>query len=264
MERKNRTVIALVIATVIVAAVLSSFGLPMLTGSPPRVELPDISAPAGESDGPGGENGLKNSGFVRVDVTPETVQNVIATLDRPASYYREITVEHIWGEEEDARGVTHISVWAADGYTYSDAVLPGGLVQHTLVDGTVRYLWYGNDQKWHARPADEKSADIEAQHIPSYEDVLELEQSAITGTGYELLGEFSCIYIEVEEDTLGYRERYWVDVQSGLLVAAEKVKEGRVTYRMTSNTLEIPVPEGVTFGLPDGTVLYENVTTGSG
>ncbi|MFR6186108.1 MAG: hypothetical protein ACLUJG_11610 [Lawsonibacter sp.] len=31
-----------------------------------------------------------------MDVTPETVQSIVATLIRPDSYYRELTVETLW------------------------------------------------------------------------------------------------------------------------------------------------------------------------
>ncbi len=67
----------------------------------------------------------------------------------------------------------------------------------------------------------------------------------------------SCIYVEVKEDALGYLERYWVDVQSGLLVSAETVKNGTVVYRMTSNTMLFPIPQDASFTLPDGTILHE-------
>ena len=56
---------------------------------------------------------------------------------------------------------------------------------------------------------------------------------------------------------LGYTERYWISVDSGLLVAAETEKDGEVVYAMTARDVVSPLDEtqGI-FVLPDGTVLH--------
>lgn len=82
MEQKNRTILVIAIAITVFAAVFVSFGLPSLTGRVPEVVLPDVSQEiAGE-----------NQDYLPVEVTPETVQAVIATLSRPESYQRELNV----------------------------------------------------------------------------------------------------------------------------------------------------------------------------
>lgn len=79
MEQKNRTILVIAIAITVFAAVFVSIGLPALTGRAPEVLLPDVNQEAvGEED--------KN--FLPVEVTPGTVQSVIASLSRPESYYR--------------------------------------------------------------------------------------------------------------------------------------------------------------------------------
>lgn len=106
--------------------------------------------------------------------------------------------------------------------------------------------------------ADGHSADLEGQRIPTYEDVLELEQDAIAAAGYEEKGGLACIYVETGEDALGYVEKYWVSVDSGLLVCAEQWKGEELTYRMTSYAVSTDrTLFGLTeFALPDGTVLH--------
>jgi hypothetical protein len=254
MEKKKQRLIALVTAIVIAAAVLSGFFLPAFFGKTPRVELPDISSPIWTA-APGGQESPGGS-YVKVEVTPETVQNVIATLARPQSYYRELEVETIWGEGEDCRSTTGIEVWSDGGYTKTRAVSPGGLVQNCIVDGDSVYLWYNDDRTWYQTGADKASSDL-AQRIPTYEDVLELDIGDILASDYEALGDMYCIYVEAEDKTLGYLKRYWVEVESGLLVLAETVKGGMVVYRMTSNTTEFPIPRDALFTLPDGTVLHQ-------
>jgi len=256
LEQKNSMLVALVTAAIISAAVLSSFFLPLFFGSTPKVQLPDISAPLHPGDDPGQPQDPGGGNYVRVEVTPETVQNVIDTLDRPVSYYRELAVETIWGEGERDRSTADIRVWTDGGFTKTETSLPGGFVRHRLVGNDTEYLWYGNEKSWYETGADDLSADL-AQHIPTYEDILSLDRSAITDTGYEVLDGLSCIYVETENDLTGYLERYWVDVQSGLLVSAETVKDGMVVYRMISHTLELPIPQDAAFMLPDGTVLHQ-------
>lgn len=255
MGQRNRILVTLVIAVVIAAGMLSSFFLPIFWGGTPAVVLPDISSQI-NTDNPGGQQDPNGGSYVRVEVTPETVQDVIATLARPLSYYREITVEDIWGEGESDRSVTEMQVWMDGGFTRVDTFLPGGLIRHSMVGESTLYQWYGNDKNWYQTAADDLSADL-SQRMPTYEDVLSLDKSGITDTGYEILDGLSCIYVEVKDDTLDYLDRYWVEVQSGLLVSAETVKDGMVVYRMTSGTMEIPIPQDASFTLPDGTVLHE-------
>ena len=97
MEQKTQTILVIAIAITVVLAVLVSFGLPAVTGQVPEVSLPDISQ---EAEG-GGD-------ILPVEVTPDTVQNVIATLARPESYQRELTVTLHWTGGSSS---TKIQIW---------------------------------------------------------------------------------------------------------------------------------------------------------
>ena len=59
------------------------------------------------------------------------------------------------------------------------------------------------------------------------------------------------------EDPDGYTQRYWVGVETGLLVASERLLEGETIYRMASLTVDLSVPSADRFILPDGTVLLD-------
>ena len=127
---------------------------------------------------------------------------------------------------------------------------------YTLVgEGTV-YYWYGGDVEARQAPADEKSPDLDGPHIPTYEDVLAVDTASITDTGYEEKGGLDCVYVQVEDAELGYQTRYWISVDSRLLVAAETVKDGQAVMSMSGYSLEQPVASGTQFSLPDGTVLH--------
>ena len=55
----------------------------------------------------------------------------------------------------------------------------------------------------------------------------------------------------------GYTQRYWVSVETGLLVASERLLEGETIYRMASLTADLSTPSTDRFILPDGTVLLD-------
>lgn len=252
MERRKRTLFAVLIATIIVVAVFSSFAINLFGRDSYEIRLPDLSQDSTENQ-PGDEVGSGGQ-FVRVEVSPQTVQSVVATLvrARPQSYYREITIE-LWAGETSS--VTTAQVWVDGGWTRSDVTSPSGMVQHNLVGEDTRWLWYDDDPEAISFPVDQTVSDL-IQRIPTYEDVLALPVDEITDTGYEDYGGLNCVFVEVKKDELASRERYWISVSSGLLVAAERVKEDQLVYRMTALSIESPAPLSSSFALPDGRVLH--------
>ena len=249
MGEKKGNLVLLLTAAVIVVAVISSFGMGLFTQETARIVLPTPAATQGPSDGP------EEADVVRIEVTAQTVQNVIRTLSRPESYYREVAVEDIWGAGEAERGSTRAQVWVDGGWTMTYALGTGTPRWSIVGDGTL-WLWYEDSQEVYSAPADEYSADLEGQRIPTYEDVLALDTGHISDAGYMEQGGMPCIYVETAPDQLEYWERYWVAVDSGLLVCAETLKGERVVYRMSAYDVERPAPEGTRFALPDGTVLH--------
>lgn len=184
-----------------------------------------------------------------LEVTPDTVQAVIATLSRPASYRREVTVRRTWsgGTRDAALSVTVSAPW-----TRVDRAMPDGATRHSITNGRSTYLWYDGDAKALRVPAGNISADNE-QLIPTYEDVLQLPRERIALADYHRIESGAdCVYVETtQEDSL--KERYWIGVSTGLLVAAERLVDGNSVYWMEASEPE-EVPEGA-FTLPDGTAL---------
>ena len=250
MEQKNRRLIALAIALLVAGAMFTSFGRNLFALHPPRVILPDLGSAAGEQ--PGGSSQPASNPYQMVEVTPDTVQNVIRTLARPASFYREVTAETLWPGGSSA--VT-VQVWTDGGWTHSRQTLPSGAVRHDLVGEDTFYYWYEGDSQYRSAPADPLSADL-SQRIPTYETVLALDQAGIRSAGYEQREAQLCILVEVEREEPRRTERYWIGVDSGLLEGAESEQNGQLVYRMTAAGLETPCPTGASFALPDGTRLH--------
>ena len=118
MDQKNRTILVIAIAVTVVAAVFVSIVL-AITGRAPQVTLPNVNQ---ETEG-------ESQAFLPVEVTPETVQTVIASLSRPDSYYRELTVTLFWEGGESAE---QVEIWADGGYVRT-TIATGGTVQYRLV-----------------------------------------------------------------------------------------------------------------------------------
>ena len=133
-------------------------------------------------------------------------------------------------------------------------------MRHDLEGEGTRYAWYDGDEGFLTVPLPEEAsgeADL-SQRIPTYETVLSLDQTQITAAGYEEREGTPCVYIEYRGGALdGYRQRYWVSVDTGLLTAAEILSGDDLVYRMSAQILQTPCPSGAGFTLPDGTVLHQ-------
>lgn len=247
MDSKNRLIIAITVIVLIVGALFTSFGRSLFVLNTPSVTLPDSSTsnPDGSSSS---ELQSDSIPYQTVSITPETVQNVIQkTLVRSDNYYRELNIETFW---DGGSSSIPVQVWSENGWTHTRLVLHSGAVRHNLVGGDMLYYWYEGSAQWLSVPSDDRTMDL-SQHIPTYETVLELEPEAIASASYELRGDTPCIYVEVIPEP-GLLSRYWVGVDSGLLVAAEEEDNGQLIYRMTAYP-PLPCPADASFILPDGT-----------
>jgi len=244
-KRMDRVTAAFVVLVVLVVALLLSNTL----RATPRITLP---AETGTQD-PAAETPSADGGDLTVvSVTPETVQAAIETLARPETYRRELSVQQFW---DGGSGTVEAAVTVSGGWTRVDRTLPDGRTRHTITDGETTYIWYDSQREVFTAPAGDITADVE-QSIPTYEDVFALPVGDIAAADYQVISDVNCIYTETAEDEAGYSLRYWVSLDNGLLMAAEKLQAGETVYRMwqTSEDL-VPTIEGE-FTLPDGTKLH--------
>lgn len=250
MDSKNRLAIAIAITCLIVVAMFASFGRSLFLVNIPSVSLAQVDDSSASTSG--STDSSQNDQFWLVDVTPDTVQSIVASLSRPDSYYRELTVETLWNGGSHSASV---QFWQDQGWSHTRQVLPSGAVRHDLTGEDTTYYWYEGSESWRSFPADDYSADL-TQHIPTYEDVLDLDTEDITQAGYERRDVWPCIYLQVQvSDTVV--ERYWISTDTGLLVSAEREQNGQLVYRMTAYTqVQTPCPATASFALPDGTALH--------
>ena len=248
MEKRkmNRVAIGFIILVVMVLVLMFSNSLRRSS----RITLPAENSTSGQTDpdASAGEDAL-----TVIAVTPETVQTAIATLERPEQYSRVIRVEQFWS---GGSGSFETTVTVSGRWTRTDRVLSGSQTRHTITDGETTYIWYGAESAVFSAPAGEITADDE-QSIPTYETILDLPMETIAAADYRSTSGINCIYVETAEDDLGYVQRYWVSVDTGLLVASERLQDGETIYRMASLTADLSTPSTDRFILPDGTVLLD-------
>ena len=248
MEEKSRNRFAVLIAVILTAAVIYSFAANLF------YETPSVGLAASGVVDHNREPFTPDQFGIPVEITPETVQSVIEnTLSRYRSYSRTIQIEYLSGDQ--ATGTLIAAVYVDEGWIRVDLTTPSG-VKHTLVGEDGCYRWYDSESDYVSLPPEEGLEDL-AQRIPTYERVLDLPQKRITAAGYETRGGVACIYVEATMDEPNYSERYWVSVESGLLVCAETLEGETVVYRMTAYEVENPLTgNGDYFALPNSTVMH--------
>ena len=205
----------------------------------------------GTSDQENQEGQGSDSSMGIVEVSPDTVQAAIETLERPDQYRRTITVERLWN---GGSGTSEIDVTVSGKWTRTDVTLADGQIRHAITDGETTYIWYNSARQVYTASAGSITADDE-QAIPTYEDILQLPTERIAVADYRTLSGINCIYVETSQDPDGYTLRYWVGVDTGLLVAAEKLQEGETVYRMGALSVDLTVSQEESFTLPNGTHL---------
>lgn len=252
MEEKKRTIYAMLVALVVVAGLLYSFGMNFFSKTP-ELSLPDSSVTETQGPGPGV---LGDDVGTTVKVEPATVQSVIARMSRYESYSRTVFITYSWGDGESETITSQ--VWADGGWVRTDTQFASGMMESSIVSQDGSWIWYpshNRDEVFYTQNSS-TTADL-MQHLPTYEDVLKLDPEYIVSADYLDYNGQPCIYVEAEQQDLGYLYRYWVSINSGLLIAAETEKAGQVVYSMTSNEVISPLSaQADTFALPDGTVLY--------
>lgn len=245
MDKRNLNWITwgFIVGTVIVVVMM----LMNTLHRPEHIVLPDTST---ASDQVAEDPDTVSNALMVVEITPKTVQSAIATLSRPEAYRRTVTVEQFWST---GSGSYETTVTVSGGWTRMDRTMPDGRVRHSIIGPEETCVWYNNEAEIYRSAVGAVSADNE-QCIPTYEDILDLPVEAISTADYRVLSDIRCIYVEAaEEDS---QMCYWVSVDTGLLVAAEKLLDGQRGYRMEALTVDQTEPAATEFTLPDGTSFF--------
>lgn len=218
-----------------------------------------IILPESQTDNTGMDENGQNSRLHTVSVSPETASAAVSflTMSRPSSYSRTQLVETFWS---GGSGQSSFQIYVSGTRTRLDAALPDGSVRHTLVEKTEEQtlagVWYDEEDEWTLLRSPDLTADL-AGRMLSYEALREVPAEDIALADYREEDGAGCIYVETHPDEAGYRDRYWVSVESGLLTTAERLYGETVVYRFTAGEADVSPQEESLFVLPDGSTLAE-------
>jgi len=212
-----------------------------------------MELPGDSTELPGGEEPSGGSDSLAVvEITPETVQQAVASMNRLTAYVRTVSVSTSWS---GGSKTVEIQTAVQEPYTRTDMPTADGSIRHLLTDGETTCIWYDEEKEWAEFPNGSFTEDVE-QRILTYEDLLDLPTEEIALAVYRDYQELPCICVLTEKDEAGYDTAYWISVDTGLLVGAVTRQYGEVVYEMQSLTVEA-APEESRFLLPDGTSFKE-------
>ena len=240
MKRPHSLLVSVfaVLAVIVLVCVLF-FVCPWLRLETTPVLLPD-AVTGEESPDP-----ADSSPFRKADVTPETVQAVIASLQRQPAYSRTVTVRTFWQDGSSSETITE--------QTSAGRTLLRAGKRNLLIRPDGLWIWYDNADGVYHCTADEAGyaqADVWLRSL-TYEDMLALPPRAITGAGYMLFHDASCIYAEYTDGELGYLNRVYVSASTGLLMGCETYDGDTLIYSMTSDAPTLAEPDEALFAPPD-------------
>lgn len=210
------------------------------------VVTPSVILPGPDAAVSGQPDADRQSAFAQV--TPETVQAVVATIRRPDGYSRSVTVEDFWGDGSSS--VSEFSIQVSGTSSKITAASRQGLKYILVTDGGT-WIWYDRTDAdaFYAPPGDPHEADAWLRTL-TYEQFLELPPESITAAGYGERGGVWCVYATYPSAHFGYETTLWISVNDGLLYAAEVYDGETLIYRMTGGAVDLTIPDDSVFTPP--------------
>jgi len=232
--------------------IFMAIGLMLLASSLRRdseaVPLPEVSVTVGPPIV------IEPDTLNRVEVTPETVQAVIADLSRPDVYSRDVVIESYW-EGGYAKYIIDVSV--KNDLTSLRTTPPVGIEKRIIVTPNSIYIWYRGDRTPYIGVFGDvgdgyRTAD-EWQMLITYEDVLKLDKKDIINAGYVVYKDEECVYVVHSSPLLRNTIMYYISLNHGLVIGAEEFDESdNLIYSMSSGGQLLYEVSPAAFVLPDG------------
>ncbi len=189
--------------------------------------------------------------YGKVSVNAENVVQVVRELKRPENYYYE-TVSELISEAATVRYFR--KTWKQGDWQRIDSLSASGMTtMHVIYGNGPAFFWEPNSRTYYKTKVGDISAD-DTQMIMTYEDILSLTADEIISASFITYKNQGCIYVVAQPMDLGYQTQYWISTESGLLLAGQAKKDGKVFYSIRIDGLKIGDQEDVVFRLPDGTL----------
>ena len=212
---------------------------------------PDIILPPGPSDisVPTSDHGEQpdTDPFApnEIDITPQNVMKIVSDLTRPTEYTAVNRTTRYWAEGSAS---TSFRVYVLGDCSRVDTLTDGSESSESYVifTSSVVYMPLGGQDQPIERGAFTSDA---AASMPTYEDVLSLSEKVIAGAGYTRKNSRPCVWVQTQDE---YDIEYWIDLESGLLIAAEARQNGLQAWSFEQTELTLGAPDRELFLLPSG------------
>lgn len=236
MKSRKLTIFAIAAAILLIAVVIFVAFFLHADGDTPAVLLPQTTAQTGSPTGD--EPGTADDGLSRAEVRVDTVQTVIASLNRPEQYRRSLTVESFW-----ATGSAQWTVSADIQGGNATLLISGAENKSVRIEDNTLTIWYDSYAERYEAALDSEEAvarlQDEFQMLYTYEDILALNQADIRAADYGSYDGKPYIHVETVSGTLGYRSVWYISVDNGLLERMEVYDGDTLIYRLSAGEAEL-------------------------
>ncbi len=193
---------------------------------------------------------LENPDYSQIEITKENVQSVIRAMTRPSEYYYETksTLFHSGGNKSYPR-----KKWTNNKLERVDIISENGTTTMTVIySPSAVYMWRPGQTRYYRTNPGDFTADT-SQMIMVYEDVLKLESKNILDAKYTIYNSLPCIYVEALNPLTGYKSRYWISTDTGLLAFGQMLGlNDTVIYTVEATQTVVSPQDSSIFLLPDG------------
>lgn len=208
------------------------------------VTTPSIIIPSPSSTLTDSESG---DGTIRLEVSPETVQELIRLIEPVKTYSRGYQLWTYWeGGEAEAR----ISVWRREN-SFRVLHRQNDVGKNTLIlDNNVHYWYEGSDNVFSSKlsEAGDDALDEFARLI-TLDELMGLAPEDVLEAGFEESDGENCIYVAYKSGT-DRVYRLHVSAERGLLISGEVLENDRLIYKLQSILTDDTIPSEELFELP--------------
>ena len=184
-----------------------------------------------------------------ISVNKTNIQAVVSSLKRPEVYSCRVSTTYYY---RDTATVLASHLWKQQTLVrISQMDAAGAEQEQILLTGRATYLWGAGETAYQRFPRQEQDIDLYSR-APSYENLLLLSGDQIReGKIVELDGHL-CLYAKTEDPVTGEVEQWYILVENGLLLYADGMLDGKLTYQTQITDLQLSMADPTVFLLPNG------------
>lgn len=246
-EQKNNKPIAVVsLAVVAVMAILVLVFLLRPSSDKQGILLPDPQQDAIAEQRP--QTSVETE---FLELTTENVLQVLQSLNSPGYYHQKFEVVLNTGRRSMTK---QVDVWVNDGLLHGE-IRTGNQLKSLLTDGNTAWIWYDSDLNPVAVELNPTVTMEDLIGLPAFDFLRTLAEGNIVDAAYEQETNEKYVFVCTQEEARA--DRYWIDLQTGLLNRYDVLENSEQIYTVTQTDFDRLAPGDQAFAgrfcLPDGT-----------